>query len=88
MGVCKRCALALFVVLSVALLFLTPGAADDLEGVSLRAHAPLVILEKTESVRQPRNSVSRWTAQRARQSLAAGNPRSSSLLDLVCVLLC
>jgi hypothetical protein len=88
MSVCKRCALALFVVLSVALLFLTPGAADDLEGVSQRAHAPLVILENIEGARQPRSAVSRWTAQRARQSLAAENPRSAPLLDLVCVLLC
>jgi hypothetical protein len=86
MRACRGWGLALFVVLSVTTLFITPGAADDLEGVSQGVHAQLVIVDRAQELKQAPVSLS--IKLRARATASSPQQRSANLLDLVCVRLC
>jgi len=83
----KSWGLALFVVLSVTTIFVTPGTADDLEGVSQKTLVQLVVIERT------RKADVQATANPTQAHLRSEDDSStrlqfSRLLDLICVRLC
>jgi hypothetical protein len=81
----KSWGLALFLVLSVAAFFITPGAADDIEAVSHSTYVQLVAVEKAPSA----GSTIIRAATRSRNSSTQYSQRETpDLLNLICVRLC
>ena len=80
----KSWGLALFVVLSVATIFVTPGAADDLEGVSQKTLVQLVLVERTRKA-DVQVTASPTKAHPRSSDNSPLRPQCSHLLDLICV---
>lgn len=79
---------ALFVVVSLATLVVTPGAADDLEGVSQGSHLQLMVVDKTPDVKPASISTAPRNPRTSSPQKSYGKPESANLLELICVRLC
>lgn len=82
----KSWGVALFVVMSLTTLFITPAAADDLDAMSRGVCVQLVIIDEAPQTTAvlaspPPRSLARVTPR-------SPKPRSGKLLDLICVRLC
>ncbi len=81
-------AVALAVVLAVATVLITPDPTDDVEGVLLRTHQPVVhAVFHAISSRTLQSFASRFLPAVYRD-LSAHRSQPADLLDLVCVRLC
>ena len=78
--------MALFVVMSLTTLFITPAAADDLDAMSQGVCVQLVVIDKASQITAVLASPS--PQGRRRITARSPKPRSGKLLDLICVRLC
>jgi hypothetical protein len=85
---CKSCGLALFVLLSVTTLFITPGVVDDFEGMSQGVHVRLAIVNESPEVHESRLSSFSTKSAHIPKTVLSRPEQSAKLLDLVCVRLC
>jgi hypothetical protein len=82
----KSWGVALFVVMSLTTLFITPAAADDLDAMSQGVCVQLVIVDKAPQITSVLASPS--PRNRGQITPRSPKPRSGRLLELICVRLC